>query len=359
MITGYPSVYNAVLAMKYGAADFLTKPLNNKKLIEEIQHIASLKNNVQNHNLPVKIILKSKIMEGIIEDVKTVACTEANVLLTGESGTGKEVIAELIHSLSPRQDELLLKFNCASIPETLLESQLFGHAAGAFTDAKKSLTGKFELANRGTLFLDEIGDMSIATQPKILRVLQDGEIQPLGSEKTIKVNPRIIVATNRDLKEMIDDGEFREDLYFRLSVVSLHLPPLRERREDILELTANFVEQFSGVHKKSVTGISDEVKSIFLTHSWPGNVRELKNCIERAVIFAKGTKVQVENLPSQYNQFENSITDNVLDNIVNMLTREQIVEALENTGGVKYKAAELLNISRKTLYSRMKNLGIE
>jgi two-component system, NtrC family, response regulator AtoC len=298
-------------------------------------------------------------MQSVVEDVKTVACTEANVLLTGESGTGKEVIAELIHSLSPRRDEVLLKMNCASIPETLLESQLFGHMAGAFTDARKSRTGMFELASNGTLFLDEIGDMSIATQPKILRVLQNGEIHPLGSEKIIKVNPRIIAATNRDLREMIDAGEFREDLYFRLSVVSLHLPPLRERKEDILVLTASFIEQFSDLHGKTVTGICDEVKSIFLTHSWPGNVRELKNCIERAVIFAKGTKIQVENLPSQYKQFEHTITESVLDNIVNMLTREQIAHALEKTGGVKYRAAELLNISRKTLYSRMKNLGME
>ncbi len=359
MITGHPSVFNAVSAMKYGAIDFLTKPLDNVKLIEDIQQLASLMDDISNQDLPVEIIMKSREMQKLVDDVKTVACTEANVLLTGESGTGKEVIADLIHSLSPRKDEQLLKINCASIPETLLESQLFGYAAGAFTDAKKPLTGKFELATKGTLFLDEIGDMSVATQPKLLRVLQDGEIQPLGSEKIIKVNPRIIAATNRDLKAMIDEGEFREDLFFRLSVISLHLPTLRERKEDILELTARFIDQFSEVHNKPVTGISDEVKSILLTHSWPGNIRELKNCIERAVIFAKGTKIQVENLPSQYNQFENSITGNVLDHIVNMLTREQIIKALESTGGVKYKAAELLNISRKTLYSRMKNLGME
>jgi DNA-binding NtrC family response regulator len=359
MVTGHGSIYDAVIAMKYGAADFFTKPLNNTALIEQIKQFAYLKHDPDTQQLPVKIIMKSKAVVKIVEEIKTVAPTDVSILLTGASGTGKELLTELIHNLSKRKDESLIKINCASIPETLLESQLFGHEAGAFTDAKKALKGMFELATDGTLFLDEIGDMSMALQPKLLRVLQDGKIQPLGSEKTITVTPRIIAATNKDLKEAIDEGCFRDDLFFRLSVVSFHLPSLKERKEDILELASHYVSQFNERYKKKVTGISEEVTSILLSHSWPGNIRELRNCIERAVIFAKGMKLQIEDLPSQYRQFEDLLGEDVLNNIVNILTREQIEDALEKSNGIKYKAAEMLNISRKTLYTRMKKVGLE
>jgi DNA-binding NtrC family response regulator len=359
MVTGHGSIYDAVIAMKYGAADFFTKPLNNAALIEEIKQFAHLKLEVDNQQLPIKIIMKSTSMIKIVEEIKTVAPTDASILLTGASGTGKELLAELIHNLSKRKNDTLIKINCASIPETLLESQLFGHEAGAFTDAKKDVKGMFELATDGTLFLDEIGDMSMALQPKLLRVLQDGVIQPLGSEKTITVTPRIISATNRDLNEAIDEGCFRDDLFFRISVISFHLPSLKERKEDIMELASHFVSQFNQRYKKNVTGISKEVTSILLAHSWPGNIRELRNCIERAVIFAKGMKLQIADLPSQYRKFEDLLHEDVLSNIVNILTREQIEDALEKSQGIKYKAAEMLNISRKTLYTRMKKVGLE
>lgn len=359
MITGYPSIENAVLAMKYGAADFLTKPIDNKKLIEEIRKYASLDNSGGVRDASEKIIFESSVMERVVGEVKQVAPTRAPVLVTGESGTGKELVAELIHSLSPRSSEALIKVNCASIPETLLESELFGHEAGAFTDAKKARAGKFELAGRGTLFLDEIGDMSLSIQPKILRVLQDGEIQRLGSEKTIRVKPRIVAASNRDLQAMMEAGDFREDLFFRLSVVSVKLPPLRERKEDVLKLTDYFIAQFNETYEKQVYGITDQVKNILLRHSWPGNTRELKNCIERSIIFAAGDRIQESDLPSQYRQFDDAAITEGFNGLMNLLTREQIADALKRAGGVKYKAAEFLGITRRTLYNRMKSLGME
>lgn len=359
MITGYPSVDDAVLAMKFGASDFLTKPLDIKKLIEDIQKFSLLKKINEEEKVPIKIIFSSSLMGRIVEEIKQIAPTNVNVLITGESGTGKELVAELIHSLSPRKHEKMIKVNCASIPESLLESELFGHEAGAFTDAKKALTGKFELAEKGTLFLDEIGDMNLTTQPKILRALQEGEIQRLGSEKTIKVKPRVIAASNRDLKVMMERGKFREDLYFRLSVVSIHLPSLRQRKEDVLELVKYFIEQFNETYNKQVQGISSEVKGLLLRHAWPGNIRELKNCIERAVIFAQGEKLQEQDLPSQYRQFDDKTINEKMDDLINLVSRDKINEALDAAGGVKYKAAELLNISRRTLYNRMKTLGME
>jgi DNA-binding NtrC family response regulator len=360
MITGYPTVENAVLAMKYGAVNFYTKPLKLPELLKEIHELAvkfSRKRHRQ-QNEKQTIITQDPEMQDILKTIKKASLTTAPVLITGESGTGKELAANSFHYLSSRAKNPFVKVNCAALPEELLESELFGHEKGAFTGAVKERKGRFELANTGTIFLDEIGDMSLKTQAKVLRVIQEQEFERVGGTRTIKTDSRIIAATNKELEQLIKSGQFREDLYYRLSVITIHLPPLCERRDDISVLTEYFITYYNSVYQKQIRGLSEEVEWFFQTHRWPGNVRELKNCIERAVIFCEQELIGMKSLSTQYKKLiENPPTDEYED-ALESLNREIILDALDRSKGVKKKAAELLNIDRRTLYNRMKKLGL-
>jgi transcriptional regulator with PAS, ATPase and Fis domain len=295
----------------------------------------------------------------ILTEIDRVAPTDAPVLITGESGTGKELVAGAIHRRSTRRDGPFIKVNCASIPDTLLESEMFGHEQGAFTDAVRRHIGKLELANRGTLFLDEIGDMTLSTQPKLLRVLQDGEFQRLGGVETFRSSARIIAATNNDVGELMGKKGFREDLFYRLSVVTIHLPALRERKDDIERLLSHFLGVFNRKYSRDIASVSESVRDILYRHEWPGNIRELRNCIERAVIFCDSHELREEHLPAQYMKLRDQGFPDSLESIYEKLSRQRISEALAKSSGEKQKAAKLLNISRKTLYNRMKKLGME
>jgi two-component system response regulator AtoC len=363
MITGYPSVDNAVRAMKYGAIDFFTKPLKIKNFIDEINRLFQISNHsIKTDKLPEtkKMLTITPMMAKIRETLKIAADTDAPVLLTGESGTGKELAAHLLHFSSKRKHKPFIKVNCAAIPDSLLESELFGHEKGAFTDAREMHRGKFEIAHHGTIFLDEIGDMSSKTQSKILRVLQDHEFERVGGSKTFHSDIRIVAATNKDVHKLLSDNCFREDLYYRLAVISVHLPPLRERTDDVMFLAHHFRKYFNQMYNKNIQNISDQVELIFLKHNWPGNIRELKNCIERAVIFCKGSSITMEDLPAQYHQLKQGLKSlSTYEETISNFNRNIILDALKKANGVKKKAAKLLNIDRKTLYHRMKTLGIE
>ena len=364
MITGYPSIEVTVQAMKYGATNLFVKPLDIDKLVWEISHLLDEQNSLLRAQDSSKItqhtvLSRNKEVLEILHSLDKVAKTDASVLITGESGSGKELIAQAIQERSNRLAAPFIKVNCAALAETLLESELFGHEKGAFTGAITQHKGKFELAHGGTLFLDEIGDMSLATQGKILRVLQDNELTRLGGEKPIRTNIRLITATNKNIELMIARGEFREDLYYRIAVVTFALPPLRERKEDILILAEHFTHTFAGHYAKNLHGLSNEVQEILYGHSWPGNIRELKNCIERAVIFSESDVILPSDLPRQYQSpAEKSLRDNY-ETAQASLDRDIILEALKRNEGIKQKAAESLRMHRKTLYNKMKKLGIE
>ncbi len=362
MITGYPSVENAVTAMRYGALNFFRKPISFEDMEKEIITILSShkKRNPDNiSSAPPALISLNKAMNEIIEIVKKVAATKASVIITGESGTGKELIAAHLHYKSSRDKKPFIKINCAAIPDNLLESELFGHEEGAFTDAKKMHPGKFEMADGGSLFLDEIGDMNLNTQAKILRVLQEQEFQRLGGHQILKTDIRFIAATNKDIPTLITNSCFREDLYYRLSVINIHIPPLRERIEDIPSLAKYFLDSFNSIYDKDIKGLDSAVSSILSFHSWPGNIRELKNCMERSVIFCDGDIIKQEHLPSQYKNLESKFYTHEYGQARAKNDKELILNALMQSNGIKHKAAEVLNMHRKTLYNKMKKLGIE
>jgi DNA-binding NtrC family response regulator len=359
MITGYPSIENAVEAMRYGALNVFVKPLKVRELVREIAQIRDSRARAGDETGADSLVTGNPGMLRILEEIERVALTDAPVLLTGESGTGKELAASAIHARSPRRDRPFVKVNCASIPDTLLESEMFGHERGAFTDAIRRHIGKLELAGGGTLFLDEIGDMTLATQSKLLRVLQDGEFQRLGGMDTLRSSARVIAATNKNVGELLEGKLLREDLFYRLSVVTIHLPALRERKDDIDRLLSHFLHVFNAKYGKRITAVSDPVKDILLRHDWPGNVRELRNCIERTVIFCDSERIQEEHLPAQYLKMREQGYPDSLEAVYERLSRQRISEALARTSGEKQKAARLLNISRKTLYNRMKKLGME
>jgi transcriptional regulator with PAS, ATPase and Fis domain len=313
-----------------------------------------------------EIIGLSPIILNLKEEIRKVSRTNSTVLITGESGSGKELVAQAIHLESERSTGPFIKINCAAIPDNLLESEIFGYASGAFSGANRNgKPGRFELADNGTLFLDEIGDMSCGLQAKLLRVIQEKEFERVGGIKTISVDVRIVTATNKDLLKSIDDGTFREDLYYRLNVINLHVPPLRERKNDIELLCINFIEQLNQELKTKITHISPEVIDIFINYSWPGNIRELKNVLERAANYAiKGEILPIHLPPSLLTfkettmlaHFQNKYT---YQDIVRNTQREIIIKALENAGGNKSKAAKLLNMSRTSLYTALQKLKIE
>ena len=356
MISGYASVENVVEAMKFGAHNFYSKPLDISRLVKEIKQFLAVHSESGKHRN--RIITDNLRMQDLLLVAKTAAPTDAPVIISGESGTGKELFAAYIHTMSHRASAPYITMNCASIPETLLESELFGHTRGAFTDAREDRKGKFEMAEKGTIFFDEIGEMSLQTQAKLLRVLQEKEYERLGSNEVRKMDVRFIAATNKDLQEMIRKGQFREDLYYRLSVITIDIPSLRERKEDILPLARHFLNEFNCIYNKQINAIGKKMSSVFLRHDWPGNVRELKNCLERAVIFCEEQEIQPRHLPQQYRALIDDDQGEGLKQLYDKITREVILDALEQTNGSKQKAAEILGINRRTLYNKMKMLDL-
>jgi transcriptional regulator with GAF, ATPase, and Fis domain len=301
-------------------------------------------------------------MQQMFATLEMVAPTDATVLITGESGTGKELVANALHQNSLRHDRSFIKLNCAALHENLLESELFGHESGAFTGASGRRKGRFEAADKGTMFLDEIGDMSLQTQAKILRVLQEGEFERLGGNETIKVDVRLLAATHRDLQEMIEAGSFRQDLYFRLSVVPVNLPPLRDRNTDIFELANHFLNRFSEKNRKDIKDFHPEALNLLMQYDWPGNIRELENTVERAVILCHGEQITPQDLPPHLlsEDVRNLKTTQVQDSFtLRDMEREVIRSTLEKTGNNKSQAAKQLGVARQTLLNKIKEYGLE
>lgn len=375
IMTAYSSVESAVKAIKTGAYDYLTKPLDFDLLQMTIER-ALEHTNLKKENVDLKerlsgafalksIIGKSPPMKELIEMIIMVAPTEATALITGESGTGKELIAKSIHFSSARKDGPLVIVNCAALTETLLESELFGHEKGAFTGADRKRLGRFMQANRGTIFLDEIGEMSSAMQAKLLRVIQEREIQRVGSDETIPVNVRILAATNRDLEAEVSSGRFREDLFYRLNVVTLRIPPLRERQEDIPLLAQHFLEKYAKQNRKRIKGFTPLAIDMLLKYNWPGNVRELENAVERAVILLPGDFVSEKELPlnitESYPQTEGATTQPInkpqQTESLEEIEKRAILATLEATDGNKTAAAKRLGITRKTLHKKLVKYG--
>jgi DNA-binding NtrC family response regulator len=364
ILTGHGTIETAVQSMRDGAFDFLTKPVNLDRLSLLVKRALSTRELVLQHRAMqeelktqrqfANIIGKSSEMQRILDLVKQVAPTKASVLITGESGVGKELIADALHNLSNRREKPFIKVHCAALSESLLESELFGHEKGAFTGAVGRKRGRFELAHMGSIFLDEIGEINQSVQIKILRVLQEKSFERVGGEETLEVDVRIISATNKELKAEIEKGTFREDLFYRLNVVNIHIPPLRERKEDIPLLVSSFIREFAQENEKPVEGIDPKARAALYKYSWPGNVRELRNCIESAVVLSKGNIITVDDLPPTIN------TDNEQDYIrvpvgstLAEAEQEIIRSTLNYNNGNKSKTAEALGIGRKTLHRKI------
>jgi two-component system response regulator HydG len=372
IMTAYSSVETAVEALKNGAYDYLTKPLDFDELRLAMERAMDhrqlkeenrlLRESLGNHFDRQNIIGRSPSMVKVLEEVAQVAPSEATVLVTGESGTGKEMIAGAIHFNSPRKDGAFVKINCAAITETLLESELFGHEKGAFTGAHRKKEGRFRQAHGGSLFLDEISEMSLAMQVKLLRVLQEREITRVGGEEVIKVDVRVIAATNKDLLQEIEGERFRDDLYYRLNVVTLHIPPLRERREDIPLLTQHFLKAFSEKNRKQIKGFTPQAMDRLLKYDWPGNTRELMNAVERAVVLAQSEYLDEEELPLILRDIslegEIPLKDVIpADLPLDEVEKASILKTLELAGGNKSEAARRLGITRRTLHKKLKKYG--
>jgi DNA-binding NtrC family response regulator len=361
MMTAHATVESAIEAMKLGATDYLQKPfeidellvvvnhaLNHQRLRREHRYLISERDADFNH---YGIVGRSRQMEEVIRTAEVVAQSKSTVLITGETGTGKEMVARAIHYHSAQREMPLIKVNCAAIPETLLESELFGHVRGAFTGAANSKKGKFALADGGTIFLDEIGTMSPALQAKLLRVLQEREFEPLGSERTQKVDVRVIAATNRDIPHMVSDGRFQEDLFYRLNVIPIHIPPLRERRDDIPVLVEHFIAKHAKRAGKRIDGLAPGVIEALEAAEWPGNVRELENAVERAVVLAPTSTISPEavRVSSVGGGSASSLPSLVLRQNLDWTERETVRRALDSAGGVKKDAAEIMGISQRAL----------
>jgi two-component system response regulator HydG len=385
LITGHGSIETAVRAMREGAADYLTKPVNlaelRTRVVRELEKRA-----LAADNLALRAELDSRYgLEGIIgnsqsirtvfELVRQVGPTNATVLVLGESGTGKELIARACHQLSSRKKRRFVAINCAAMTDTLIESELFGHVKGAFTGANTHKDGKFQFADGGTLFLDEIGDMPLATQAKLLRVLEEGEVTPVGANEPIKVDVRIVAATNQDLMKRVESGKFRQDLYYRLAVVSVLLPALKDRQEDFALLADHFRQQFSEKHQKDVSVVRDNVLVRFRAHPWPGNVRELRNAIETMVVLDRDGELGLDDLPIALREGtgEVSLPANPMENglhapsepsyqlvgkSLSEVERDLILETLDAMAGNRQKAAEKLGIGERTLYRKIKEYGL-
>ena len=374
IITAFSSVESAVQAMKRGAFDYITKPIDIEELklmitralgYEELKtENRNLKEQLREQFSITKIIGSSPAMQELYTTISLVAPSDATILITGESGTGKELVANALFENSQRREHAFIKINCAALHENLLESELFGHQKGAFTGALEQRRGRFELAHKGTLFLDEIGDMTLATQAKVLRVLQEGEFERLGASQSIKVDVRIIAATNRDLAAMVKAGSFRQDLFFRLSVVPVALPPLRQRSGDIPDLARHFLKHYREKNRKDIKGIHPQALNLLMRYDWPGNIRELENCIERAVVLCLGEAITPRELPPQVaptdilpQNSQNSSKDCSGPTLRDM-EREMIWNTLEETGHNKSKTAKILGIARQTLLNKLKEYDI-
>lgn len=379
IITGYATVTTAVEAMKAGAFDYLMKPFNTAEVLMLIKRVIEFQNlQVENQHLKrslegryrfENLIGKSKGLNRVCSLIEKVAGTDSTILILGESGTGKELVARTIHYNSPRRNKPLIPINCGAIPENLLESELFGHEKGAFTGASSMRVGRFELGDEGTIFLDEIGEMSPTLQVKLLRVLQHREFERVGGTKTIKVDVRIITATNTDLEKGMRTGKFREDLYYRLNVIPIVIPPLRERIEDILLLLEHFLEHFNRSKKKNIKGFSPESMKLLLSYRWPGNIRELENLIERMVILKGEGIITPDDLPDKFLSFnlEEGITSPItipdsginLKDVVEEFENNLIVQAMQKAQGIKNRAAQLLSLNRTTLVEKLKKKKLD
>lgn len=374
VLTGHGTIENAVDSMRDGAVDFYTKPvdidklllvvkkcLENSTLAEQNRVLTAEIEKLRSEQKYSKIIGRSMKVEKLMDTIRAVAPTKATVLIEGESGTGKELVADAIKELSQRWDKPFVKVNCASLSSSLLENELFGHEKGAFTGAVKDAKGRFELASGGTIFLDEIGEIDEQTQIKLLRVLENREITRIGGEKPIEVDVRVIAATNKDLKKLVEEGKFREDFYFRLNVVCIEVPPLRERKDDIELLALSFVKSFAEENGKKIDGISAEARNALLSYSWPGNIRELKNAIESAVVFARSRTIELSNLPQYITESsgerETSVTI-TLPTTLKDAEKEVIIGTLDYCKGNKSTASKVLKIGRKTLHRRLREWNI-
>lgn len=371
IITAFGTIATAVDALKKGAFDYITKPFDQDELKGIVQKAIRTRclneeeaffspDEVERHN----IIGRSEAILKIFDAIKKVAPTMTTVLITGETGTGKELIANAIHRNSPRKNNPFIKINCAAIAENLMESELFGHEKGAFTGAVSTKPGRFELADKGTLFLDEVGEIPKDMQVKLLRVIQDQEFERVGGLKTIKVDVRLIAATNRNLMQDVKDGKFREDLYYRLNVFHTHVPPLRERREDILPLVYHFIQKSNKKLERSIRGIDEEVQEIFMRYDWPGNIREMENLIERLVLMSGSDLITSENIPLEIKSaVEISVISEKTDHTMPFkelmrshmeeIEKQKIIKCLEECGGNVTKAAKILGVSRKGLQLKM------
>ena len=376
LMTAFGSINTAVEAMRIGAFDFVQKPfeieemelkiekaIEHRRLRHEIEYLRHTQSDIYDFN---RIVGASGALNSVLEIVKKVARSNTTVLIRGETGTGKELIAGAIHHNSHRAGRNFVKVNCAALQENLLESELFGHEKGAFTGADKQRVGRFEQADGGTLLLDEVGDMSANTQAKILRVLQEHEFERLGGTRTLKVDVRLIAATNRSLSGMVQTGQFREDLYYRLNVVSVEMPPLRDRKDDIPELAKAFQRRFSGELKKKIDGITPDALKLLMRYNWPGNIRELENAIERAMLLTEGPMIGTNDLrlgelaPSTgAGDVQPAVRIPPTGIALEEIERQAVVEALRMSNWVQKDAAELLAISPRVMNYKIKTLGIE
>lgn len=367
MITAFGSIENAVSALKIGATEYLTKPIDLDDLLFKIKKTEEktylvhenrvLKEALKDRFKSEDFIYSSEKMHEVVSLITRIAATDSTCIIEGESGVGKEVVVNLIHQLSERKNQPLVKVNCAAIPETLLESELFGYEKGAFTGAFQRKIGKFELANRGTIFLDEIGDITPVLQAKLLRVIQEKEVERLGGLHPTKVDVRIIVATNKNIAEEVKKGTFREDLYYRLNVVKIVVPPLRERKEEIPLLMDFFAKRYGGRYKKNVKGFTREARDLLIKHDYPGNVRELENIIERAIVLTRGDHIALEDLPNHSEGLPQP-TEGGIKETVEVMEKRMITEALIKADWVQTKAGTLLGISERMLRYKMKKYGI-
>ncbi|MDR2246250.1 MAG: sigma-54 dependent transcriptional regulator [Treponema sp.] len=364
VLTGHGTVESAVSAMRNGAYDFLTKPVNLERLSLLVKRAVQNRELALRHRQLVEELERKKQFETIIgasvpmrrvfDTISRAAPARASVLITGESGVGKELVADALHELSPRKGKPLIKVHCAALAASLLESELFGHEKGAFTGAVSRMRGRFELASEGTLFLDEIGEIDQNIQIKLLRVLQEKKFQRVGGEDTIEVDVRIVAATNKDLKAEIEKGNFREDLYFRLNVVNIHVPPLRERKDDLPLLISAFLEEFAAENGKPVEGLDDKVRAALYAYDWPGNIRELRNCMESAVVMAKGPIITEGDLPPAFRrQSDEGWIRIPLGTSLNEAEKIIIRDTLSSLKGNKSRTADVLAIGRKTLHRKL------
>lgn len=368
LITAFATLETALEALKMGAVDYITKPFDLNDVLESVEKIVNSMDDVietvkeKSSSMENYFLTGSAKMQSAIELMKQVAGSKTTVMIYGETGTGKELAAQVLHNLSPRSEKPFIKVNCAAIPENLLESELFGYERGAFTGANGSKPGRFELADGGTIFLDEIGDITPLMQVKLLRAIQEREFERLGGIRTIKVDVRIIAATNKSLEELVKNGSFRQDLFYRLNVVPITLPALKERKEDINQLIQYFLKKSSSISNSNVKEISEEALLLLKGYNWPGNIRELENVIERCVVITPGRKINTEDLPEyiiSYDELEDAENSGELNKVVDNAEKNMIIKALKECDGNRTKTSEILGISRRSLHRKILKYSIE